>query len=446
MGKHDTARRAATWIFTAAVVVLTPRIAATQECAQPQPGWLFCDDFESNADQNGQLGLWDDQGLGPQNLVLTNDPANVHGGARSLEITAHKGQDTGGGPTKWFLPGSDEIYVRFFTRFSASYNFLHHMVFIGASEASNQWAAFGMAGCRPSGSNFFVTQVEPFSGFGTYPPPGAWGFYTYSNDMQCDPGSNCANYADPQQICDDCASKGSPCSNGLECCWGTNDVASPEVVSPLATWVCLEARVQANTNAQSNGVQTLWIDGAQVGEWSGIRYRTDDALKINSLGLWHYVTDDVYASGQTQETVWFDDVVVSTSPIGCQRSGGSGGSSVGAGGNGSGGAGTGASGGGSRATSTGAGTSAGPSGPGATGTVSGVGGAANGATPDGASDGGCGCRVPVSSAGRVPAALVAAVLAGAVALVRRRRPRRAGTMRATVTSVAAAAPDNALPA
>lgn len=385
--------------------------AAAQECAAPETEWVFCDDFESGLDQNGQLGLWDDQGLGPQNLVLTSAPGDVHRGTRSLEITAHKGLDTGGGPTKWFLPGYDDVYVRFWTRFATSYNYLHHMVFIGASEASNKWSAFGMAGCRPNGSNFFVTQVEPFSDFGAYAAPGAWGFYTYSNDMQCDPGSTCANYADPQQICDDCAMKGSPCQNGLECCWGTNNIASPPVITPLGAWTCLEARVQANTNGQSNGVQTLWVDGSQVGQWPGIRFRTDDALKVNSLGLRHYVTDDVYASGQTEETVWFDDVVVSTAPIGCGPAASGTGGVAGSSGSSTGGSGGGSSGSGGAAAATG--------GTGASATDAG-GRAGEPAGPASADDsGGCGCR----SAGSTRDPSVLAVLAAVLALMARRRQR-----------------------
>src|SRR5262245_6136319 len=281
-GSSSAGTRACVAVALASAVFAAGARGAAQECSSPQPEWVFCDDFESGTDQNGQLGLWDDQGLGPQNLVIATEADKVHSGARALEITAHKGLDTGGGPTKWYLPGYDQIYIRFWTRFAVDYSYLHHFVFIGASEADNQWAAFGTAGCRPSGSNFFVTQVEPFSEGGKNPPPGAWGFYTYSKDMQCDPGASCSNYADPQAICDECATKGSPCSNGLECCWGANDVTCPPVLPMLGSWTCVEARVQANTGGQSNGSQTLWIDGADVGTWSGIQFRTDENLKINS--------------------------------------------------------------------------------------------------------------------------------------------------------------------
>jgi hypothetical protein len=41
------------------------------------------------------------------------------------------------------LPGYDRIYVRFWARFATDYHYLHHMVFIDASEAGNKWAALG---------------------------------------------------------------------------------------------------------------------------------------------------------------------------------------------------------------------------------------------------------------------------------------------------------------
>ncbi len=379
------------------------RTSLAQECASAPSEWVFCDDFESTQDQDGNLGLWDDQGLHPPNLVVTSDASRVHSGSRSLEITAHKGSDTGGGPAKWFLPGYDAVHVRFWVRFSADYNYPHHMVFVGANEASNQWSAFGTAGCRPSGSNFFTTSIEPFSNSGANAPPGAWGFYTYSVNMQCDPGASCSNYADPQQICNDCATKGSPCNNGPECCWGANNMTTPAVISPRAQWVCVEALVEANSGGASNGSQTLWIDDAEVGSWSNIQFRTDDALKINSLGLWHYVTDDVYATGQTEETVWFDDVVVSTAKIGCGASGPGTGGSGGAAAGGSTGTGAASSGGAPSGGSSNGGSSSGSGGSNASGS---------------SDDGGCGCRSASGPPGR--GWFLFSVALGALVLLRRR--------------------------
>ena len=306
---------ARTFAFVAALLGV-PRFGAAQECATPAPEWLFCDDFESPADTDGNLGLWDDQGLTPSNLVLTTDPIRVHAGTRALEITAHMGLDTGGGPAKWFA-GTDTVYARFWVQFDEDYNYDHHFVTLLATRTDDMWSAFGMAGCRPGGDNFYTTGIEPWSNWGAIAPPGAWNFYTYSVDMGCDPGATCANYADPTQICSDCAARGSPCSAGPECCWGNSYAPAPPPLPALGEWSCIEAMASANAAGADDGLQAFWVDGTMAGSWGDITWRTDPALQWNALALWHYVTDDNYRPGQTQQTVWFDDVIVSSAPIGC---------------------------------------------------------------------------------------------------------------------------------
>ena len=63
----------------------------------------------------------------------------------------------------------------------------------------------------------------------------------------------------------------------------------------------------------------MWVDGRKVGEFTGIRWRTRDDVKINCLWLQHYGYDDSDPTRQftkESQTVWFDDVVVSTAYIG----------------------------------------------------------------------------------------------------------------------------------
>ncbi|HJZ87455.1 MAG TPA: hypothetical protein VKN99_19910 [Polyangia bacterium] len=392
------------WVMV--VLLASPflgRLARAQECANPPAGTIFCDDFEASADQNGQLGLWDDQGSAPGNLVLTTTAGHVFAGQRALEMTAHKGLDTGGGPLKWFLPGYDQVYARFYVQFDTNYHYLHHFVTLLANQASDRWSAFGMAGCRPSGTNFFTSGLEPWFDWGNNAPPGAWNFYTYYPDMSCDPGARCSTYADPQSICTQCGTRGSPCASGLECCWGNSFLPSPLRIPTLSAWYCMEMMVQANTGGQANGSQSMWVDGTQVGQWGGIRWRTDDSLKINALALWHYVTDDNYAAGQTSETVRFDNVVVSTSRIGCvQVAGPDGGAGSGGGPGGSAGGGAGGAG--------GAGGSAGGGGAGGGGGPNPAGGSASS---------GCGCALG-EAAGAAGAGTVVLLLMGLLGAAGRR--------------------------
>jgi hypothetical protein len=73
--------------------------------------------------------------------------------------------------------------------------------------------------------------------------------------------------------------------------------------------------MQANTPGQDNGVSRYWIDGEQGHELTGIGWRDVPELGLNRVRLHHYIeTGDAQSHSNV---VWFDDVVVSTEPIGC---------------------------------------------------------------------------------------------------------------------------------
>jgi hypothetical protein len=121
-------------------------------------------------------------------------------------------------------------------------------------------------------------------------------------------------------------------------------------------WICVEAMVKMNSSPEiSDGEQAFWIDGKLVahfgpgtvtGTWTrdiyrisasgrpfeGFRWRTNPLVNINKLWLSHYVSGDAFARSDryaaanpaaivnTQtNTVWFDDIVVSTEYIGPLR-------------------------------------------------------------------------------------------------------------------------------
>jgi hypothetical protein len=142
--------------------------------------------------------------------------------------------------------------------------------------------------------------------------PGQPFFYTYHPAMSCDPGDSCANYADPQAICDGCADRGLPCDMGLECCWGENlDIDDPSVSLVADTWYAVETMVVANTPGVADGEMTLSIDGVQIGHHDGILWREDPTLQLNHFIVWNY-----FPETEVAHRIWFDDLVISTAPIG----------------------------------------------------------------------------------------------------------------------------------
>ncbi len=258
------------------------------------PAVLFADDFES-----GTMNRWD-QNKG--RVILSED--QPHSGRWCVQMPMERGQNHGGDAIKWFLPGADTVYARFYVKFSADYQYSHHFVWLGANQPTNKWSSFGKAGLKPNGT-YYSTAMEPWFAWGRNPPPGEVHLYAYFLDMQPDPkmpGKYWGNAFFPPGP-----------GQG-------NEASSARVIPPLDRWQCWEFMLQANTAPdQADGKQALWVDGQLVGEFTGIRWRTDQDLKINSLWLEHYgydAGDPTKRFWKASQTVWFDDVVVARRYIG----------------------------------------------------------------------------------------------------------------------------------
>ncbi len=261
---------------------------------ETDPEVLFAENFE-----NANLSKWDEI-KGPVSIV--EDEPNS--GRYCVRMPMQRGRNTGGHTIKWFPPGADTVYVRFYVKFSTDYRYNHHFVWLLANQASNKWSAFGKAGRKPDGT-YFSVGMEPNFAWGRNPFPGEVNLYSYFLDMLPDPKM-------------------------VDMYWGNaffppgpdNGVPAGEnrVIPPLGVWQCWEFMIQANSAPDvADGRQAMWVDGKLIGEYSGIRWRSDMDLKVNALWLEHYGYDSgdpTKSYWGSQQTVWFDDVVVASSYIG----------------------------------------------------------------------------------------------------------------------------------
>lgn len=247
---------------------------------------IFADDFEKGAIGEGWAEVNNPKG----NVLSFNPPGDAKGlGARSLQVEAHLGQDTGGGLTCWFEP-SDTVFLRFYTRFDPACDYIHHYVGLRGNKGltgADKWSGFGKAGIKPTGDDRFSTRIEPVGNNGQWIPPGRWNFYSYWHEMKAGP-------------------------DGKH--WG-NSFRVPEApLIPRGVWICVEVMFKHNTPGQSDGEQAFWIDGILQGHWKNINWRTTENVKANALCLESYVTDRWTKNPVNR--VWFDNVVVAKSYIG----------------------------------------------------------------------------------------------------------------------------------
>jgi len=250
------------------------------------PAVIFLDDFET-----GELGAgWDETG-NPEGKVLSLvDPGKDAGlGKRCLRVEAHLGKDTGGGLTKWF-ESSPTLHFRFYTRFDAGCDYVHHFVTLRANKSlqgKDKWSGFGQAGNKPEGTERFSTAIEPWGNWGKFPPPGRWNFYSYWHEMS---------------------------ASGDGRFWGNSFGVPDAPVIPKERWICVEFMLKHNTPGEPDGEQAFWIDGKLQGHWKGINWRKSPTLMANALTLESYVTDRW--TKNPVNVVSFDNVVIAREYIG----------------------------------------------------------------------------------------------------------------------------------
>lgn len=82
----------------------------------------------------------------------------------------------------------------------------------------------------------------------------------------------------------------------------------------VGAWHCVEAHVRLNDAGQANGVFELWVDGALDAQKPGLNW----VGGFNAYGINAVFFENYWNSGSpADQERYFDDLVVSTAPIGC---------------------------------------------------------------------------------------------------------------------------------
>jgi hypothetical protein len=248
---------------------------------------IFADSFEEG-DYRSRWGSCRDKGEKVLSLVDDSASSPVVG-HKSLRVEATLGQNTGGGVTKWF-ESSETVFIRFYTKFDATCDYVHHFCTLRANKSlqgKDRWSGFGGAGIKPEGDERFSTALEPWGNWGRWPPPGRWNFYTYWHEMK---ESRDGKY------------------------WGNSFRPESQEDIRRGRWICCEFMVKHNTAGENDGEQAFWIDGDLRGHWKGINWRKSPTLWANAFTLESYVTG-TWTKNETN-IVYFDNVVIAREYVG----------------------------------------------------------------------------------------------------------------------------------
>jgi hypothetical protein len=267
---------------------------AAPECENWQtahPQWIFCDDFESqdplvgqgryfeHGDNDGDCVVADGVGLDQsRGLTALWQPQEVGAGGVKLAFGRNPSNymDTG------IRPGEDfrEIYYRMYLYSDVGWQGGDPAKLSRATVfASDDWSQAMIAHLWGDGAEHLL--LDPARCVGT------------NNQVECVGYNDFANL------------------DWLGYQPGTTPIFA---TSHSGIWYCIEHHVRLNDAGDSNGLQEFWIDGQLEASRTGLDFvRSYQDYAINAVFFENYWND----GSPVEQGRVFDNIVVSTEPIGC---------------------------------------------------------------------------------------------------------------------------------
>jgi hypothetical protein len=245
---------------------------------------LFAHDFDDNSTGDYRAEWSSDWHTPPWNNGVNDGRASIVDGpeayaGKSLQILYPAGTyGPGPGGAQWRLElgdSYDELYLAYKIRFGDEFNFVK-----GGKLPGLVGGAANTGGKVPTGRDGWSARMM-------WRPMGAIVFYVYHMDQHGTWGEDMVWRLDGRQV-----------------------YFEPGV------WYQLEHRVVINTPGEPDGVLQGWLDGELAFERTDLRFRDVDSFAIDALYFSTFFggNDKTWAT-RKDETITFDDFVISTGPI-----------------------------------------------------------------------------------------------------------------------------------
>ncbi len=271
---------------------------------EKDPAVVFADGFEGCSLPADLRAKWDWL-IHDANMRIAQEPDNVHGGGRALEMTVpQQSIPLAVAVDKQLKDERDVLFLRWYSKFDKGFLVRRSSVHNGGSISSRYFPG-GQAtpGIRADGRNKFLANYEDENSTGE--SPGALNIYCYHPEQ----GGGFGDHFYPSGL----VIPGSEVRSGAAT-FGPSFIARPDVIPELGRWYCYEFMVKANTPGLRDGRIACWLDGKLVADFPNLRLRDVDTLKIDRFGVGLFISRDTVRAN----TKWYDDVVAATSYIGPQ--------------------------------------------------------------------------------------------------------------------------------
>jgi len=264
----------------------------TNECSDPQAAWIWCDDFEAN--RLASYFEYDNRAgdFVPMSSLGVN-------GSTGMRVIYRPGQSSAGG-MKLAFGLTPDPYFRVVDAGTAKYREVYWRMYV-----KNQSGWTGGGADKLSRAIVFANSNWAEAALG----------HVWSGSS---PGP------DQDYLIIDPAS-GTDAAGNLQTT-SYNDIAhfrwlgGEKGTTPLfnsanvGQWHCVEAHMKLNTAGQSDGLFEFWVDGSLNAQHTGLNWLGSySAFGINAIFFENYWN----ATSPVVQQRYFDNIVVSTQPIGC---------------------------------------------------------------------------------------------------------------------------------
>lgn len=211
--------------------------------------------------------------------VVVGDKENPSNMLRIRYPALTRGLGDGGVQWRTRLPKHDELYVSFWVKFGAGFDFVKGGKIPGLAGGAANTGGGTNRNAKPQGDDGWSARMM-------WRPQGAAVQYIYHPDQ--------------------------PHSMGQDFKW---DINQQRYFIP-GKWHKLETRIKMNSPGKSNGIVQSWFDGTLALDRDNLRFRDVDTFAIDQF-LFSTLfggSDDTWATTK-EEFVYFDNFIVSTLPI-----------------------------------------------------------------------------------------------------------------------------------
>jgi hypothetical protein len=275
---------------TSAVTIQAAPTPTAAECANRQPGWIWCDDFEQD-----RLSSYFEYNA--DNGSFTRTAGVGRGSSYGMRVQFAAGQQSAGALHLAFGKTPD-AYFKPVDAGTATYRDLYWRMYV-----MHQAGWVGGGGDKLSRALIFASP--------------SWAEAAFAHVWSGSAGNEGYLMLDPASGTDAAGTLVTTQYNDFANMRWLGGVRSATPIFDAAhvgSWYCVETHAKLNDAGQSNGVFQVWINGALEAQNTGMNWVGNfSQYGFNALFFESYWNA---GSPQAQER-YFDNIVVSTQPIGC---------------------------------------------------------------------------------------------------------------------------------